>query len=83
VTDRDALAALIRPHLDGGTLPDHLVGGMAAAWQAEQIADDILADGWRRQRVDMSAELVKDFVEVEVAPGITVAVERRLLDHEL
>ena len=82
MTDRDALAALIRPHLDGGKLPDHLVGGMAAAWQAEQIADAILAGGWR-QRVDMSAELVKDFGEVEVAPGITIAVERRLLDHEL
>jgi hypothetical protein len=39
IVDRDTLAALIRPHLDGGKLPDHLVGGMAAAWQAEQIAD--------------------------------------------
>ena len=47
MTDRDTLAALIRPHLDGGTLPDHLVGGMAAGWQAEQIADAVLAAGWR------------------------------------
>ena len=59
MTDRDTLAALIRPHLDGGTLSDHLVGGMAAGWQAEQIADAVLAAGeWTPSKGDGAPYMV-------------------------
>jgi hypothetical protein len=43
--DRDALINLIAPHLSGG--PKGSVGHTAQGWFAEQIADAILAAGWR------------------------------------
>ena len=45
-TARDELAAIIRPHLSGSGLPSGTIGHMAAEWEAERLADAIIAAGW-------------------------------------